>query len=34
MLIASWKGQCDVVKCLLSSGVDINLCNEHGQSPL
>jgi ankyrin repeat protein len=27
-------GECDVVKCLLSSGADINVCDENGQSPL
>jgi ankyrin repeat protein len=27
-----WKG--DVVKCLLSSGADINLCDRNGKSPL
>jgi ankyrin repeat protein len=27
------SGHCDVVKCLLSSGADINLCDEGGQSP-
>jgi ankyrin repeat protein len=27
-------GHCDVVKCLLSSGADINLCDEVGHSPL
>jgi hypothetical protein len=31
---ASWKGECDVVKCLLSSGADINLRDEDGHSPL
>jgi hypothetical protein len=30
----SMHGQCDVVKCLLSSGADINLCDKQGQSPL
>ena len=34
LLAASWKGECDVVKCLLSSGVEINLHDEDGQSPL
>ena len=34
MLIASCKVECDVVKCLFSSGGDINLCNEQGYSPL
>jgi ankyrin repeat protein len=27
-------GHCDVVKCLLSSGADINLCDKQGKSPL
>ena len=27
-------GHCDVVKCLLSSGADINLCDEDEESPL
>ena len=27
-------GHCDVVKCLLSSGADINLCDKDGESPL
>jgi ankyrin repeat protein len=27
-------GHCDVVKCLLSSGAEINLCEKRGQSPL
>jgi ankyrin repeat protein len=31
---ASCKGECDVVKCLLSSSADINLRDENGQSPL
>jgi ankyrin repeat protein len=26
-------GHCDVVKCLLSSDADINLCDKRGQSP-
>ena len=34
MFVASKEGQCDVVKCLLSSGADINLNNKDGQSPL
>jgi ankyrin repeat protein len=34
LFVASEEGQCDVVKCLLSSGADINLNNEDGQSPL
>jgi hypothetical protein len=25
-------GHCDVIKCLLSSGADINLCDKQGQS--
>jgi ankyrin repeat protein len=28
------SGHCDVVKCLLSSGADINLCDDNGQLPL
>jgi hypothetical protein len=28
------SGQCDIVKCLLSSGADINLCDKDGYSPL
>jgi ankyrin repeat protein len=28
------SGHCDVIKCLLSSGADINLLDEGGQSPL
>jgi ankyrin repeat protein len=28
------SGHCDVVKCLLSSGADINWCDHNGQSPL
>jgi ankyrin repeat protein len=32
--VASMYAQCDVVKCLLSSGADINLCDKQGQSPL
>jgi ankyrin repeat protein len=27
-------GRCDVVKCLLSSDADINLCDDRGLSPL
>jgi ankyrin repeat protein len=34
LYIASEKGECDVVKCLLSSGADINWCDQRGQSPL
>jgi ankyrin repeat protein len=34
LFIASQHGLCDVVKCLLSFGADINLCDECGQSPL
>jgi ankyrin repeat protein len=34
LFVASEKGECDVVKCLLSSGADINLCNKQGISPL
>jgi ankyrin repeat protein len=28
------SGRCDVIKCLLSSGADINLRNKGGESPL
>jgi ankyrin repeat protein len=28
------SGHCDVVKCLLSSHAEINLCDEDRQSPL
>jgi ankyrin repeat protein len=28
LFTASMHGHCDVVKCLLSSGADINLCDE------
>jgi ankyrin repeat protein len=31
---ASIYGQCDVVKCLLSCGAEINLFDEQGKSPL
>jgi ankyrin repeat protein len=34
LLVASLKGHCEVVKCLLSSDADINLRDEGGQSPL
>ena len=34
MFIASQHRHCDVFKSLLSSGADINLCDECGQSPL
>jgi ankyrin repeat protein len=34
LIAASCKGEYDVVKCLLSSGADINLCDEDGCSPL
>jgi ankyrin repeat protein len=34
LFVASHQGHCDVVKCLLSSGADINLCDNCGQSPL
>jgi ankyrin repeat protein len=34
LFAASHYGHCDVVKCLLSSDADINLCDEGGQSPL
>jgi ankyrin repeat protein len=34
LLIVSCRGECDVAKCLLSSGADINLCNKQGSSPL
>jgi ankyrin repeat protein len=28
------RGYCDVVKCFLSAGTDINVLNKQGQSPL
>jgi ankyrin repeat protein len=34
LFIASWKGKCDDVKRLLSSGTNINLCDKDGESPL
>jgi ankyrin repeat protein len=34
LFVASKYGHCDVVKCLLSSGAEINLRNKGGQSPL
>jgi ankyrin repeat protein len=34
LLIASMHGHCDVVKCLLSAGADINLCDKWGQLQL
>jgi ankyrin repeat protein len=34
LFVASWKGECDVVERLLSSGAKINLCDKAGQSPL
>jgi ankyrin repeat protein len=34
LFIASYRGECEVVKCLLSSGADINLHDEDGCSPL
>jgi hypothetical protein len=34
LFVASLSGLCDVVKCLLSSGANINLCDEVGHSPL
>jgi ankyrin repeat protein len=34
LIRASKYGHIDVVKCLLSSGADINLRDEGGQSPL
>jgi ankyrin repeat protein len=34
LFAASSKGESDVVKHLLSSGADINLCDKEGQSPL
>jgi ankyrin repeat protein len=34
LFLASMAGHCDVIKCLLSSGADINLCDKQGQSPL
>jgi ankyrin repeat protein len=33
LFAASMSGHCDVVKCLLSSGADINFCDKRGQSP-
>jgi ankyrin repeat protein len=33
LFVASYHGHCDVVKCLLSSGADINFRNNLGQSP-
>jgi ankyrin repeat protein len=33
LFAASSKEECDVVKCLLSSGADINLRDKDGQSP-
>ena len=33
LLVASF-GHCDVVKCLLSFGAEINLCGHDGQRPL
>jgi ankyrin repeat protein len=32
--VASWKGECDVVECLLSSGADFNLCDVDEYPPL
>jgi ankyrin repeat protein len=34
LLVTSFYGHSDVVKCLLSSGADINLCDKQGNSPL
>jgi ankyrin repeat protein len=34
LFAASKRGHCDVVKCLLSFGADIKLCDEGGRSPL
>jgi ankyrin repeat protein len=34
LFLASKSGHCDVVRCLLSSGADINWCDINGQSPL
>jgi ankyrin repeat protein len=34
LFIASQLEHCDVVKCLLSSGADINLRNKGGETPL
>ena len=34
MFVASHRGHCGVVKYLLSSGEDINLHNDDGESPL
>ena len=33
LFAASMFGSCDVVKCLLSSGADVNLCERNGRSP-
>jgi ankyrin repeat protein len=32
--VASKEGHFDVVKCLLSSDADVNLCDGNGRSPL
>jgi ankyrin repeat protein len=34
LFVASQTGHCDVVKCLIDCGADINLRDEGGQSPL
>jgi ankyrin repeat protein len=34
LFVASHYGHCDVVKCLLSAGADIDLRNKQGNSPL
>jgi ankyrin repeat protein len=34
LFAASGHEECDVVKCLLSSGANINLSSKWGQSPL
>jgi ankyrin repeat protein len=34
LISAPELSKCDVVKCLLSSGADINWCDQRGQSPL
>jgi ankyrin repeat protein len=34
LCVASQRGPCDVVKCLLNGRADINVCDNLGQSPL
>jgi ankyrin repeat protein len=34
LFAALFRGECDVVKCLLSFGAEINLRDKGGQSPL